>query len=380
MNTREFQNAERRLTGMNRSQDLAQQRLPKVAISILNWNGWQDTIKCLESVRGLRYANYLTIVLDNGSWNDSAVQIAAWARERLGPGHILAEYSREAALQGGESSTEQALDEVPSPSRLVLIRNQENQGFTGGNNVAIHYALHRNAPADYVFLLNNDALVESDCLTRLLEAGGASGAGIVGASIIDANTGGMQFVGRGESLSRIRRLFAPVLRPRPVLPDPSKEFQAMGWVCGTAMLIGKEVLQDVLKRRTCYLDEQLFLYGDDAEFCNLAREAGYRSVLASHAIIFHRSTTSGGGLLSPISYYYTNRNRVLLAGRRLRMPWLGLYYVLNGTVCVRRVLGNLAGGRLRAALGVFLGTVDGYRGIGGKWRHHDKEVKRISRR
>jgi GT2 family glycosyltransferase len=351
-----------------------------VAISILNWNGWQDTIKCLESVRGLRYANYLTVVLDNGSWDDSAGRIAAWARERLGPGHVLAEYSREAALQGGESSTGQALDEVPSPSRLVLIRNQENLGFTGGNNVAIHYALHRNAAADYVFLLNNDALVESDCLTRLLEAGGASGAGIVGASIIDANTGGMQFAGRGESLIRIRRLFAPVLRPRPVLPDPSKEFQAMSWVCGTAMLIGREVLQDVLKRRAGYLDEQLFLYSDDAEFCNLAREAGYRSVLASHAIIFHKSASSTGGLLSSISCYYTNRNRVLLASRRLRMPRLGLFYVLNGTVCVRRILGHLAGGRLRAALGVFLGTVDGYRGIGGKWRHHDKEVKLISRR
>ena len=152
--------------------------------------------------------------LDNGSWNDSAARIAAWAREGLGSGHVLAEYSRETALQGGEAATEEALDGVPSPSRLVLIRNKENQGFTGGNNVAIHYALHRNVPADYVFLLNNDARVESDCLTHLLEAGRASGAGIVGASIIDANTGGMQFVGRGESLTRARRLFGPVLRPR----------------------------------------------------------------------------------------------------------------------------------------------------------------------
>ena len=72
----------------------------------------------------------------------------------------------------------------------------------------------------------------------------------------------------------------------------------MTWVCGTAMLIGKEVLQDVLKRRACYLDERLFLYGDDVEFCNSAREAGYRSVLASHAIIFHKAATSSGGLLS----------------------------------------------------------------------------------
>lgn len=258
----------------------------------------------------------------------------------------------------------------------MLIRNQENQGFPGGNNIAIHYALHRNIPADYVFLLNNDAWVEPDCLTYLLEAAAASRGGIVGASIRDANTGETLVTGRGVSLTRARRFFDPILQPRRVAPDPSKEFQAMTWVCGAAMLIGKEVLQDVLKRRPCYLDEQLFLYGDDVEFCYFTREAGYRSVLASHAIIFHKSSSSSGGLLSPITYYYTNRNRVLLAGRRLRMPWVGLFHVWNGMRCARRILENLAKRRRRAALGIFLGVVDGYRGIRGKWRNHDKEAKR----
>ena len=43
---------------------------PLVAISILNWNGWRDTLECLESVRRLDYPNYLAIVVDNGSWDD----------------------------------------------------------------------------------------------------------------------------------------------------------------------------------------------------------------------------------------------------------------------------------------------------------------------
>ena len=70
---------------------------PLVAISILNWNGWEDTLECLESVRQLNYPNFLTVVVDNGSTNGSADKIRAWAEENLGPGDVFADYSRETA-------------------------------------------------------------------------------------------------------------------------------------------------------------------------------------------------------------------------------------------------------------------------------------------
>ena len=57
---------------------------PLVVISILNWNGWKDTLECLESVRRLDYPNFLTVVVDNGSWNGSADKIKAWAEANLG--------------------------------------------------------------------------------------------------------------------------------------------------------------------------------------------------------------------------------------------------------------------------------------------------------
>jgi GT2 family glycosyltransferase len=153
---------------------------PLVAISILNWNGWRDTLECLESVRRLDYPNYLTVVVDNGSWDDSAERIKAWAHENLGAGHVLADYAQEIAFQGGDPQTEQALEYAPSPARLALIRNEENLGFPGGNNVSIHYALKRPRAADYVFPLNNDTAVEEDCLTHLVGAAQKSGAGTVG--------------------------------------------------------------------------------------------------------------------------------------------------------------------------------------------------------
>jgi hypothetical protein len=169
----------------------------------------------LESVRGLGYTNYLTIVVDNGSWNDSAGRIAAWARERLGSGHVLAEYSRETALQGGEAKTEQALDGVPSPSRLVVIRNEENLGFTGGNNVAIRYALERRGAADFVLFLNNDAVLEPTCLTELVSTDRRADAGVIGAVTKNKATGELLFAGGGMRSTRWLGCFSRLSFPGP---------------------------------------------------------------------------------------------------------------------------------------------------------------------
>jgi len=66
----------------------------KVYILILNWNGWKDTIECLESVFRNTYPNYQVVVLDNGSTDDSVERIKAWAEEKQGvltpePMHLL---------------------------------------------------------------------------------------------------------------------------------------------------------------------------------------------------------------------------------------------------------------------------------------------------
>ena len=55
---------------------------PKVAIIILNWNGWRDTIECLESLRQIEYPDYQIIVVDNGSTNGSIDKIHEWAQQR----------------------------------------------------------------------------------------------------------------------------------------------------------------------------------------------------------------------------------------------------------------------------------------------------------
>ena len=113
---------------------------PMVKIIILNWNGWQDTIECLESIFQISYPNYQIIVVDNGSTDGSAAKIRDWAE---GKGII-------------------------ENNKLVLIEQRENLGFARGNNVGIRYALDRRV-ADYILILNNDTVVAPDFLTHLVE-------------------------------------------------------------------------------------------------------------------------------------------------------------------------------------------------------------------
>ena len=120
---------------------------PKVFIVILNWNGLEDTLACLESLEGLEYSNYEVIVVDNDSADGSEEVL----RERY-PQHII--------LQSGA-----------------------NLGFAGGMNVGLRYALAHGA--SYAWLLNNDTLVEPDALTQLVRRMQAKpDAGLCGSTLV----------------------------------------------------------------------------------------------------------------------------------------------------------------------------------------------------
>ena len=119
---------------------------PNVYIVVVNWNGWQHTVRCLDSLRKLEYPNYRVVTIDNGSTDGSA--------ERIRAAHPDVE----------------------------LVESGRNLGFGGGSNIGIKLALDRGA--DYVWVLNNDIEVEPDTLTSLIAvARSRPGIGVVGAAV-----------------------------------------------------------------------------------------------------------------------------------------------------------------------------------------------------
>ncbi|GAH32039.1 unnamed protein product [marine sediment metagenome] len=58
------------------------EKWPKVSIIILNWNSWQDTIECLESIKNVNYKNLEVIIIDNASYDTSPEKIIYWLRKK----------------------------------------------------------------------------------------------------------------------------------------------------------------------------------------------------------------------------------------------------------------------------------------------------------
>jgi GT2 family glycosyltransferase len=309
---------------------------PKVSIIILNWNGLKDTIECLESLKKITYPNYKVIIVDNGSRGNDA--------------DVLEERYK---------------------GCIELIRNKENLGFTGGNNVAIHYLLKRNPP-DYVFLLNNDTKIEKDCLSYLVRAIQKSGAGIVGAHIKKEGSGEIQPLGRYGSFPLLRQFFDPLFHWPRSIPKSGNDFWECFWVCGAAILIQREVLEKVYALNGYYLNEKLFIYGDELDFCTTAKELGYKTIVAKRAIVYHKVAKSMGGRYNPIEYYYTTRNHILLAPKLLPLPLKVLFYPFCFLAAVVRILKNITSRRFYSALAIIYGLWDGYRGVTGKWKYHEK--------
>ncbi len=143
-------------------------------IVLLNWNGWRDTIACLESVFQSRNARFRVVVCDNKSSDESWTKIAAWAR-----GETAAEVpqnERLRSLVGGvtrpiEYARFTATDVHSGRANdkgepLILIDNEENLGFAAGNNVGLRYALGQ-SDMTHVWILNNDTLIDPDCLSSM---------------------------------------------------------------------------------------------------------------------------------------------------------------------------------------------------------------------
>lgn len=123
----------------------------KVYIIILNWNHHEDTIECLESVFLNEYCNYQVIVCDNASTDNSMEKIRKWADgyHNIGIKYYLYTQSDIKKIDFRNE------EDVP----LILIENEKNLGYAGGNNIGIQYTMGKN-DFSYIWILNNDTVVE----------------------------------------------------------------------------------------------------------------------------------------------------------------------------------------------------------------------------
>jgi GT2 family glycosyltransferase len=150
---------------------------PRVVVIILNWNGWRYTLECLESLFQIDYPAYDVFIVDNGSTDESIEKIREYCSGKIEvqstffqftpinkPIEIL-ELTEDQAAQGRRGDNR--FIDLLSNRRLILIKNAENRSFAEGNNIGMRYALAALSP-DYIFLLNNDTVVDPHFLDDLV--------------------------------------------------------------------------------------------------------------------------------------------------------------------------------------------------------------------
>ncbi len=241
-------------------------RFPKVVTIILNWNGLEDTVECLASLSKLDYPNHEVIVVDNGSKDGSVAAIR------------------------------NAFPDV------ILIENAKNLGFTGGNNVGIRRGMERGA--EYLWLLNNDTVIDTGALRALVRTGERSPESGLLSPVIHFydHPQEIQFMG-----NYIRRDLLEIwkIERRELLENEHVRRNLVLW--GTALLIKRPTIERIGR-----LNEKYFAYHEDEEYGIRANRAGIRSLVVPEAKVYHKNSKSTGGFFSPIQAFLRSRNLFFL--------------------------------------------------------------------
>ena len=267
---------------------MKQNFLPTLFVIILNWNLPDETIACVESIQAGSYPGVKIVLVDSASSDASVARF----RERFA-------------------------------DSICVIENSENLGFAGGVNVGIRYALAHGAR--FLLFLNNDTTIDAAMIEHLISTiCEHPRAGLVGPVIYYA-----------EPPNRIWRigdrcqrwLPLPIRFPDRKLASARHNPFRLDYITACGMLVRREVFEEIGS-----FDERYFMYFEDADFCQRARQAGYEIWCAPQAKMWHKVSLSARKEKA-ITRYLQSWGRVeFYRSHTQGLAWrvLAVYLILKG--------------------------------------------------
>jgi GT2 family glycosyltransferase len=234
---------------------------PLVSIITINWNGFPDTILCVQSLLEQTYTNYNIYIVDNNSDNQEGEKLIKF-------------FDRE--------------------QRVKIILHPENSGYAGGNNVGFK---NSDPNSQFFWCINNDTIVRENTLSLLIAyALQKSKPCLIGSTILypDAKTiyalGGGQF----NSWTGVDQLVGARQDYSTTKPKP-----ALAYISGAALLIPKEIYEQIGG-----FDEDYFLYSEEADFAHRAVQKGFGLGYEPKAVLLHQSAKSSIFWSTTYVYYF----------------------------------------------------------------------------
>jgi GT2 family glycosyltransferase len=269
----------------------------KVYIVILNYNGWKDTIECLESVLKSNFNNFQIIVVDNDSENNSLEYIKSWALGKISvwlpkdhyfknlifplekkPIPFLC-YEKHELTKHIIMSREEG---ASGKSSIIFIQAGENNGFAAGNNIGIKYAEIKN-DFSHIWLLNNDTVIKDNTLPNLFEFAQSNNIGITGSALYYYdNPRQIQALG-----GRVNSFFGTTSHNKSVKQLQQRLDDIV--VVGASFLISRHCINTI-----GLLPEEYFLYWEETDYCTNAKKNGLNLGIAIESIVYHKEGATIG--------------------------------------------------------------------------------------
>lgn len=218
-----------------------------VLFVILNFNGWEETLTCIDAVLQQTYKDFHILLIDNGSHNESLKKLAKFENN----------------------------------AKITFVKQPKNLGFAGGVNVGINHAIDNDY--EYVSLLNNDAIITKEWLSVLVSTLEKVGASSVTGLLLSGD--GKKIESTGDSYSKWG---LPFPRQR---DEPVSKADDSGFVFGGTA--GASVYKTSLFKDIGLFDEKFFAYFEDTDISFRAQLAGHTAYYEKTAIAYHdHGTTS----------------------------------------------------------------------------------------
>lgn len=279
----------------------------KVCIVVLNWNNWQDTLRCIESLLKLSSADFTVLVCDNDSNDDSLSNFSEWS--------LNSSFGAAAPFVVQRSSPKPSIQKAFS-YQVVWVSTGGNLGFAGGNNVGIRLGIEYGV-FDHFWLLNNDCVVEPDALHYLSEyMEGRPDVGICGAKLIyfhspdkvQAYGGALhdKWTGRARYLGHLAH--------PDDLHNSSCVEEQLSYVAGASMFVRREFLEQI-----GLMHEDYFLYFEEIDWA-IRGKGRFKLGYEPRAVVYHKEggtigSSSDTRKTSLVSDFYLFRNRLRFTRR-----------------------------------------------------------------
>ncbi|MDR3665648.1 MAG: glycosyltransferase family 2 protein [Ignavibacteriaceae bacterium] len=250
---------------------------PRVIIILLNYNRPIDTLECINSLKKLTYQNFMIILIDNKS-TDNSDSI----------------FNKEFSFKKEEPCQD-------SPE-IIYFSTEKNLGYTGGTNYGIQKAMEINP--EYILILNNDTITEPDFLDCMVNEMQNHKKAVASCGLILAEHDRKTIWYAGGTLNHLRGLAVHSLKgqSRDLITDVNSRY--VDFITGCMILFRSEALKVIGLE-----DERYFMYLDDIELSSRAKTMGLSLLFIPKAVIYHKIL---GETESPFKLYYSVRNRLLL--------------------------------------------------------------------